>query len=217
MAAIAAGGLCFLSTISSLCVQFTSLIPGTKNHVVKKYKLDDIKGIFDDIDKTEDMKSECTEFVDRIQKIKEEMGKLEPKFNDVKNIWDLRGTYDQDTLIEEATNMDNMIDFFDFVKILEDSCVKKEHKDKFKEIKSRSEVILSLEEGSDEIPGECTNYTSFKDQIREEFGGIPLPTHEWDDKDKKFIEKKYDFLEQVQKICEGAEQRTNNENTQDNE
>ena len=56
MAAIAAG-LCFLSTLSSsLCVQFTSLIPGTKNHVIKKYKLDDLKSIFDDIDKTEFVK-----------------------------------------------------------------------------------------------------------------------------------------------------------------
>jgi len=55
--------------------------------------------------------------------------------------------------------------------------------------------------------------TSFKDEV----GSITFPTHDWDDKDKKFIEKEYDFLDQVQKICEGAEQRTNKENTQDNE
>ena len=72
---------------------------------------------------------------------------------------------------------------------------------------------MSLEEGSDELPGECANLTSFKDEL----GTVNFPTHEWDNKDKKFIEKEYDFLEQVQKICEGAEQRTNNENTQDNE
>ena len=69
MAAIAAG-LCFLSTLSSsLCVQFTSLIPGTKNHVIKKYKLGDLKSIFDDIDKTKNMESDCKSFVDRHRKI----------------------------------------------------------------------------------------------------------------------------------------------------
>ena len=86
MAAIAAGGICFLSTLSSLCVQFTSLIPGTKNHIIKKYKLDDLKSIFDDIDKTVDMESECKDFLDRLEKFREEVGKIEPKFNDVKNI-----------------------------------------------------------------------------------------------------------------------------------
>jgi len=211
MAAIAAGGLCFLSTLSSLCVQFTSLIPGTKNHVIKKYKLDDLKSIFDDIDKTEEMESQCKDFVDRIEKYKEEMGKLEPKFKQVKNIWDLRGTYDPDTLIEEATSM-NMKETSEFTRTLEESCVSETDRDKIKEFKSRSEVILSLEEGSDELPGECANLTSFKDEL----GTVNVPTHEWDHKDKKFIEKEYDFHEQVQKICEGAEQRTNNENTQDN-
>ena len=212
MAAIAVG-LCFLSTLSSsLCVQFTSLIPGTKNHVVKKYKLDDFKSIFDDIDKTVDMESDCKKFVDRLEKIKEEVGKIEPKFNDVKNIWDLRGTYDPDTLFEEATSM-NMKETGELVKNLKSSCVSETDRDKIEELKSRSDVILSLEEGSDEIPGECANLTSFKDEI----GFIAVPTHEWDNKDKKFIEKEYDFFEQVQKICEGAEQRTNNENTQDNE
>ena len=212
MAAIAVG-LCFLSTLSSsLCVQFTSLIPGTKNHVVKKYKLDDFKSIFDDIDKTVDMESDCKKFVDRLEKIKEEVGKIEPKFNDVKNIWDLRGTYDPDTLFEEATSM-NMKETGELVKNLKSSCVSETDRDKIEELKSRSDVILSLEEGSDEIPGECANLTSFKDEI----GFIAVPTHEWDNKDKKFIEKEYDFFEQVQKICEGAERRTNNENTQDNE
>ena len=212
MAAIAAGGLCFLSTLSSLCVQFTSLIPGTKNHVIKKYKLDDFKSIFDDIDKTVDMESECKDFVDRIEKLKEEIGKIEPKFKQVKNIWDLRGTYDPDTLLEEATSM-NIEEIGEFTRTLEESCVSETDRDKIKEFKSRSDVILSLEEGSDELPGECANLTSFKDEI----GTVTFPTHEWDNKDKKFIEKEYDFLEQVQKICEGAEQRTNNENTQDNE
>jgi len=212
MAAIAVG-LCFLSTLSSsLCVQFTSLIPGTKNHVVKKYKLDDFKSIFDDIDKTVDMESDCKKFIDRLEKIKEEVGKIEPKFNDVKNIWDLRGTYDPDTLFEEATSM-NMKETGELVKNLKSSCVSETDRDKIEELKSRSDVILSLEEGSDEIPGECANLTSFKDEI----GFIAVPTHEWDNKDKKFIEKEYDFFEQVQKICEGAERRTNNENTQDNE
>jgi len=212
MAAIAAGGLCFLSTLSSLCVQFTSLIPGTKNHVIKKYKLDDFKSIFDDIDKTVDMESECKDFLDRIEKLKEEIGKIEPKMIDVKNIWDLRGTYDPDTLLEEATSM-NIKETEELVRTLEESCVSETDRDKIKEFKSRSDVILSLEEGSDELPGECANLTSFKDEL----GTVNFPTHEWDNKDKKFIEKEYDFLEQVQKICEGAEQRTNNENTQDNE
>lgn len=212
MAAIAVG-LCFLSTLSSsLCVQFTSLIPGTKNHIIKKYKLDDFKSIFDDIDKTVDMESECKDFVDRIEKLKEEIGKIEPKFKQVKNIWDLRGTYDPDTLLEEATSM-NIEEIGEFTRTLEESCVSETDRDKIKEFKSRSDVILSLEEGSDELPGECANLTSFKDEI----GTVTFPTHEWDNKDKKFIEKEYDFLEQVQKICEGAEQRTNNENTQDNE
>lgn len=212
MAAIAAGGICFLSTLSSLCVQFTSLIPGTKNHVVKKYKLDDLKSIFDDIDKTVDMESDCKKFVDRLEKFEEDMRKPEPQLDKVKNIWDLRGTYDPDTLFEEATNM-NMKETGELVKNLKRSCVSETDRDKIEELKSRSDVILSLEEGSDEIPGECANLTSFKDEI----GTITFPTHEWDNKDKKFIEKEYDFLEQVQKICEGAEQRTNNENTQDNE
>ena len=212
MAAIAAGGLCFLSTLSSLCVQFTSLIPGTKNHVIKKYKLDDFKSIFDDIDKTVDMESECKDFLDRIEKVKEELGKIEPKMIDVKNIWDLRGTYDPDTLFEEATSM-NMKETGEFLRTLEESCVSQTDRNKIEEFKSRSDVILSLEEGSDELPGECANLTSFKDEL----GTVNFPTHEWDNKDKKFIEKEYDFLEQVQKICEGAEQRTNNENTQDNE
>ena len=212
MAAIAAG-LCFLSTLSSsLCVQFTSLIPGTKNHVVKLYKLDDLKSIFDDIDKTVDMESECKDFLDRLEKFREEVGKIEPKFNDVKNIWDLRGTYDRDTLFEEATNM-NMKETEEFLRTLKESCVSETDRDKIEEFKSRSDVILSLEEGSDEIPGECANLTSFKDEL----GTVNVPTHEWDNKDKKFIEKEYDFVEQVQKICEGAERRTNNENTQDNE
>jgi len=216
MAAIAAG-LCFLSTLSSsLCVQFTSLIPGTKNHVIKKYKLGDLKSIFDDIDKTENMGSDCRVFVDRLEKLREETRKAEPNFEDVKYIWDLRGTYDIDTLFEEATNMNNM-ETSDFMRTLEESCIGKEKQEKIKEIKSRSEVILSLEEGSDEIPGECANLTSFRDEIREEFGSIDFPSHEWDSKDKKFLEKKYDFIDEVQKICEGAEQRTNNENTQDNE
>lgn len=212
MAAIAAGGICFLSTLSSLCVQFTSLIPGTKNSVVKKYKLDDLKSIFDDIDKTVDMESDCKKFVDRLEKFEEDMRKPEPQLDKVKNIWDLRGTYDPDTLFEEATNM-NMKETGELVKNLKRSCVSETDRDKIEELKSRSDVILSLEEGSDEIPGECANLTSFKDEI----GTITFPTHEWDNKDKKFIEKEYDFLEQVQKICEGAEQRTNNENTQDNE
>ena len=212
MAAIAVG-LCFLSTLSSsLCVQFTSLIPGTKNHFVKLYKLDDLKSIFDDIDKTVDMESDCKKFIDRLEKIKEEVGKIEPKFNDVKNIWDLRGTYDPDTLFEEATSM-NIKETGEFMRTLEESCVSKTDRDKIEELKSRSDVILSLEEGSDELPGECANLTSFKDEL----GTVNVPTHEWDNKDKKFIEKEYDFFEQVQKICEGAEQRTNNENTQDNE
>jgi len=216
MTAIVAG-LCFLSTLSSsLCVQFTSLIPGTKNHVIKKYKLDDLKSIFDDIDKTENMGSDCRVFVDRLEKLREETRKAEPNFEDVKYIWDLRGTYDIDTLFEEATNMNNM-ETSDFMRTLEESCIGKEKQEKIKEIKSRSEVILSLEEGSDEIPGECANLTSFRDEIREEFGSIDFPSHEWDSKDKKFLEKKYDFIDEVQKICEGAEQRTNNENTQDNE
>jgi len=212
MAAIAVG-LCFLSTLSSsLCVQFTSLIPGTKNHIIKKYKLDDLKSIFDDIDKTVDMESECKDFLYRMEKFREEVEKIEPKMIDVKNIWDLRGTYDHDTLFEEATNM-NTRETGDFLRTLEESCLSQTGRNKIKEFKSRSDVILSLEEGSDELPGECANLTSFKDEI----GTITFPTHEWDNKDKKFIEKKYDFLEQVQKICEGAEQRTNNENTQDNE
>ena len=212
MAAIAVG-LCFLSTLSSsLCVQFTSLIPGTKNHVIKLYKLDDLKSIFDDIDKTVDMESECKDFLDRLEKFREEVGKIEPKFNDVKNIWDLRGTYDPDTLSEEATNM-SMKETEEFVRILQESCVTRSEREKIKEFKSRSDVILSLEEGSDEIPDECANLTSFKDEV----GSITFPTHDWDNKDKKFIEKTYDFFDQVQKICEGAEQRTNNENTQDNE
>ena len=216
MTAIVAG-LCFLSTLSSsLCVQFTSLIPGTKNHVIKKYKLGDLKSIFDDIDKTENMGSDCRVFVDRLEKLREETRKAEPNFEDVKYIWDLRGTYDIDTLFEEATNMNNM-ETSDFMRTLEESCIGKEKQEKIKEIKSRSEVILSLEEGSDEIPGECANLTSFRDEIREEFGSIDFPSHEWDSKDKKFLEKKYDFIDEVQKICEGAEQRTNNENTQDNE
>ena len=212
MAAIAAGGVCFLSTLSSLCVQFTSFIPGTKNHVIKLYKLDDLKSIFDDIDKTEDMESECKKFVDRLEKFEEEMRKPEPQLDKVKNIWDLRGTYDPDTLLEEATNM-NLKESSEFMKTLADSCVSEKDRDNLKELKSRSEVILSLEEGSDELPGECANLTSFRDEL----SSINMPTHEWDDKDKKFTEKKYDFLDQVQKICEGAEQRTNNENTQDNE
>ena len=211
MAAIAAGGICFLSTLSSLCVQFTSLIPGTKNHVIKKYKLDDFKSIFDDIDKTVDMESECKDFLDRIEIWDEEVEKIEPKMIDVKNIWDLRGTYDPDTLLEEATSM-NIEEIGEFTRTLEESCVSETDRDKIKEFKSRSDVILSLEEGSDELPGECANLTSFKDEL----GTVNFPTHEWDNKDKKFIEKEYDFLEQVQKICEGAEQRTNNENTQDN-
>ena len=212
MTAIVAG-LCFLSTLSSsLCVQFTSLIPGTKNHFIKKYKLDDLKSIFDDIDKTENMGSDCRVFVDRLEKLSEETRKAEPKFEDVKNVWDLRGTYDTDTLFEEATNM-NYVETSDFMRTLEESCIGKEKQEKIKEIKSRSEVILSLEEGSDELPGECANFTSFKEEI----GGIDFPSHEWDSKDKKFLEKKYDFIDEVQKICEGAEQRTNNENTQDNE
>jgi|TARA_B100001094_G_scaffold307097_1_gene338477 hypothetical protein len=211
MAAIAAG-LCFLSTLtSSLCVQFTSLIPGTKNHVIKKYKLDDFKGIFDDIDKTDNMESDCKSFLDRVEKFKEESSKLKPLFNDVKNIWDLRGTYDPDTLMEEVTNM-NMMESQEFLKLLEQSCIGEEKQEKIKEIKSRSEVILSLEEGSDEIPGECANLTLYRDD-----DGIDFPSHEWDYTDKKFVEKNYDFIEQVGKICEGAEQRTNNENTQDNE
>ena len=212
MAAIAAG-LCFLSTLSSsLCVQFTSLIPGTKNHVIKKYKLDDLKSIFVDIDKTENMGSDCRVFVDRLEKLREETRKAEPNFEDVKYIWDLRGTYDIDTLFEEATNMNNM-ETSDFMRTLERSCATETEGDIIKELKSRSEVILSLEEGSDELPGECANFTSFKEEI----GGIDFPSHEWDSKDKKFLEKKYDFIDEVQKICEGAEQRTNNENTQDNE
>lgn len=212
MAAIAVG-LCFLSTLSSsLCVQFTSLIPGTKNHIIKKYKLDDFKSIFDDIDKTVDMESDCKDFLDRMEKFREEVEKIEPKMIDVKNIWDLRGTYDPDTLFEEATSM-NMKETGDFLRKLEESCVSQTDRNKIEEFKSRSDVILSLEEGSDELPGECANLISFKDEL----GTITFPTHEWDNKDKKFIEKEYDFLEQVQKICEGAEQRTNNENTQDNE
>ena len=212
MTAIVAG-LCFLSTLSSsLCVQFTSLIPGTKNHVIKKYKLDDLKSIFDDIDKTENMESDCRVFVDRLEKLREETRKVEPNFEDVKYIWDLRGTYDIDTLFEEATNMNNM-ETSDFMRTLERSCATETEGDNIKELKSRSEVILSLEEGSDELPGECANFTSFKEEI----GGIDFPSHEWDSKDKKFLEKNYDFIDEVQKICEGAEQRTNNENTQDNE
>jgi|TARA_B110000444_G_scaffold92265_1_gene87208 hypothetical protein len=212
MTAIVAG-LCFLSTLSSsLCVQFTSLIPGTKNHFIKKYKLDDLKSIFDDIDKTENMGSDCRVFVDRLEKLSEETRKAEPKFEDVKYIWDLRGTYDIDTLFEKATNMNNM-ETSDFMRTLEGSCATETEGDNIKELKSRSEVILSLEEGSDELPGECANFTSFKEEI----GGIDFPSHEWDSKDKKFLEKKYDFIDEVQKICEGAEQRTNNENTQDNE
>ena len=75
MTAILAG-LCFLSTLSSsLCVQFTSLIPGTKKHVIKKYKLDDLKSIFDDIDKTENMESECRAFVDRLEKLEKKREK----------------------------------------------------------------------------------------------------------------------------------------------
>ena len=125
MAAIAAG-LCFLSTLSSsLCVQFTSLIPGTKNHVIKKYKLGDLKSIFDDIDKTENMGSDCRVFVDRLEKLREETRKAEPNFEDVKYIWDLRGTYDIDTLFEEATNMNNM-ETSDFMRTLEESCIGKE-------------------------------------------------------------------------------------------
>ena len=212
MTAIVAG-LCFLSTLSSsLCVQFTSLIPGTKNHVIKKYKLDDLKSIFDDIDKTENMGSDCRVFVDRLEKLREETRKAEPNFEDVKNIWDLRGTYDIDTLFEEATNMNNM-ETSDFMRTLERSCATETEGDNIKELKSRSEVILSLEEGSDELLGECANFTSFKEEI----GGIDFPSHEWDSKDKKFLEKKYDFIDEVQKICEAAEQRTNNENTQDSE
>jgi len=212
MAAIAVG-LCFLSTLSSsLCVQFTSLIPGTKNHIIKKYKLDDFKSIFDDIDKTVDMESDCKDFLDRMEKFREEVEKIEPKMIDVKNIWDLRGTYDPDTLFEEATSM-NMKETGEFLRTLEESCVSQTDRNKIEEFKSRSDVILSLEEGSDELPGECANLISFKDEL----GTITFPTHDWDNKDKKFIEKEYDFLEQVQKICEGAEQRTNNENTQDNE
>ena len=212
MTAIVAG-LCFLSTLSSsLCVQFTSLIPGTKNHVIKKYKLDDLKSIFDDIDKTENMGSDCRVFLDRLEKLREETRKAVPNFEDVKYIWDLRGTYDIDTLFEEATNMNNM-ETSDFMRTLERSCATETEGDNIKELKSRSEVILSLEEGSDELPGECANFTSFKEEI----GGIDFPSHEWDSKDKKFLEKKYDFIDEVQKICEGAEQRTNNENTQDNE
>lgn len=212
MTAIAVG-LCFLSTLSSsLCVQFTSLIPGTKKHVIKKYKLGDLKSIFDDIDKTENMGSDCRAFVDRLEKFKEESSKLKPLFNNVKNIWDLRGTYDTDTLLEEVTNMNNM-ETSEFMRTLEGSCATETDGDNIKELKSRSEVILSLEEGSDELPGECANLTSFKEEI----GGIDFPSHEWDSKDKKFLEKKYDFIDEVQKICEGAEQRTNNENTQDNE
>ena len=212
MAAIAVGGICFLSTLSSLCVQFTSLIPGTKNHVIKLYKLDDLKSIFDDIDKTVDMESECKDFLDRMEKFKEEVGKIEPKMIDVKNIWDLRVTYDPYTIFDEATNM-NIKETEEFLRTLEESCVSKTDRHKIEELKSRSDVILSLEEGSDELPGECANLISFKDEL----GTITFPTHDWDNKDKKFIEKEYDFLEQVQKICEGAEQRTNNENTQDNE
>ena len=216
MAAIAAG-LCFLSTLSSsLCVQFTSLIPGTKNHVIKKYKLGDLKSIFDDIDKTKNMESDCKSFLDRLEKFNEEMIKLQPLFEPVKNIWDLRGTYDTDTLFEEATNMNN-VETSDFMRTLEESCIGKEKQEKIKEIKSRSEVILSLEEGSDELPGECANFTSFRDEIREEFGSIDFPSHEWDSKDKKFVEKNYDFTEQIQTICEGAEQRTNNTQGGDNE
>ena len=215
MTAIVAG-LCFLSTLSSsLCVQFTSLIPGTKNHVIKKYKLDDLKSIFDDIDKTENMGSDCRVFVDRLEKLREETRKAEPNFEDVKNIWDLRGTYDIDSLFEEATNMNNM-ETSEFMRTLEGSCVNETDGDNIKELKSRSEVILSLEEGSDEIPGECANLTSFKEEI----GVFRFPTHEWDPEDKKYkrnTEKQYDFIDEVQKICEGAEQRTNNENTQDNE
>ena len=212
MAAIAAGGLCFLSTLSSLCVQFTSLIPGTKNHIIKLYKLDDLKSIFDDIDKTVDMESDCKKFVDRLEKFEEEMRKPEPQLDKVKNIWDLRGTYDHDTLFEEATNM-SMKETGEFARILQGSCIPRSEREKIKEFKSRSDVILSLEEGSDEIPDECANLTSFKDEV----GSITFPTHEWNNKDKRFMEKTYDFLDQVQKICEGAEQRTNNENTQDNE
>ena len=212
MTAIVAG-LCFLSTLSSsLCVQFTSLIPGTKNHVIKKYKLDDLKSIFDDIDKTENMGSDCRVFLDSLEKLREETRKAVPNFEDVKYIWDLRGTYDIDTLFEEATNMNNM-ETSDFMRTLERSCTTETEGDNIKELKSRSEVILSLEEGSDELLGECANFTSFKEEI----GGIDFPSHEWDSKDKKFLEKKYDFIDEVQKICEGAEQRTNNENTQDNE
>lgn len=214
MAAIVAG-LCFLSTLSSsLCVQFTSLIPGTKKHVVKKYKLDDLKSIFDDIDKTENMESDCKSFLDRLEKFNEEMTKLQPPFGQVKNVWDLRGTYDTDTLFEEATNM-NYVETSDFMRTLEESCIGKEKQEKIKEIKSRSEVILSLEEGSDELPGECANLTSFRDEIREEFGSIDFPSHEWDSKDKKFVEKNYDFIEQVRTLCESAEERTNTNNTQD--
>ena len=158
------------------------------------------------------MESECKDFLDRMEKFKEEVEKIEPKMIDVKNIWDLRGTYDHDTLFEEATNM-NTRETGDFLRTLEESCVPRSEREKIKEFKSRSDVILSLEEGSDELPGECANLTSFKDEV----GSITFPTHDWDNKDKRFIEKTYDFFEQVQKICEGAEQRTNNENTQDNE
>ena len=128
-----------------------------------------------------------------------------------RRIWDLRGTYDPDTLFEEVTNM-NMMESSEFLKLLEQSCIGEEKQEKIKELKSRSEVILSLEEGSDEIPGECANLTLFRDD-----DGIDFPSHKWDYTDKKFVEKNYDFIEQVGKICEGAEQRTNNENTQDNE
>ena len=107
----------------------------------------------------------------------------------------------------------NMKETGELVKNLKRSCVSETDRNKIEEFKSRSDVILSLEEGSDELPGECANLISFKDEL----GTITFPTHDWDNKDKKFIEKEYDFLEQVQKICEGAEQRTNNENTQDNE
>ena len=132
------------------CFCFVSA--NAKNHVIKKYKLDDLKSIFGDIDKTKNMDDNCKSFVDRLEKFNEEMIKLQPPFEQVKNIWDLRGTYDIDTLFEEATNM-NYVETSDFMRTLEESCIGKEKQEKIKEIKSRSEVILSLEEGSDELPG----------------------------------------------------------------
>jgi|TARA_X000000368_G_scaffold418736_2_gene419678 hypothetical protein len=177
--------LCFLCSLSSGVIQFTSFVPGTKKHFIKTFNFDELPDLIEKLERDGTSEDVCNEFKLFFEKLSK---KIEETEIDIitHEPWDLTGKENVNDVLENETGT-SMLKFLQFMgAITEGDACNKDRQESGNFLLDHHTKIKGKVDSSENVDTSCLSLYNGKKYFNKN-----LQWSTWDSNEKKFIQKDF--------------------------